>query len=109
MIVLCTGCRSGFGKLIAVDAARAGHTVYAGVRDPSASPELIEAARGLPVIPIALDVTDEAQREAAVERIVREHGRIDALINNAGVGLAGFQEQVATDELRRLFEINVFA
>lgn len=109
MIVLCTGCRSGFGKLIAVGAARSGHTVYAGVRDPAASPELALATRGLPVTPIALDVTDEAQREEAVARILRDHGRIDALINNAGVGLAGFQEQVATDELRRLFEINVFA
>lgn len=109
MIVLCTGCRSGFGKLFAASAARAGHTVYAGVRDPAASPELVEATRGLPVKPIALDVTDEAQRQAAVERILRDEGRIDALVNNAGVGLAGFQEQVATDELRRLFEINVIA
>src|SRR4051794_11465613 len=75
MIVLCTGCRGGFGKLIAVTAARAGHTVYAGVRDPAASPELIEASRGLSVVPIALDVTDERQRDEAVERIVREKGR----------------------------------
>src|SRR5689334_9099106 len=108
MIVLCTGCRSGFGKLIAAGAARAGHTVYAAVRDPARSPELVEMTRGLDVKPIALDVTDEGQRAMVVERIVREHGRIDALINNAGVGLAGFQEQVATDEVRRLFEINVF-
>ncbi|AKF03587.1 SDR family oxidoreductase [Sandaracinus amylolyticus] len=109
MIVLVTGCRSGFGKLIAIGAARAGHTVYAGVRDPSASPELTEGARGLSVIPIALDVTDAAQREEAIARIVREQGRLDALVNNAGVGLAGFQEQVATDELQRLFEVNVVA
>lgn len=109
MIVLCTGCRSGFGKLIAVSAAKAGHTVYAGVRDPSRSPELVEAARGLDVIPIALDVADERQREEAVARIVRERGRIDALINNAGIALAGFQEKIASDELRDLFEVNVFA
>ncbi|MBZ0121828.1 MAG: SDR family oxidoreductase [Sandaracinaceae bacterium] len=109
MIVLCTGCRSGFGKLIAVSAAKAGHVVYAGVRDPEKSPELLEATRGLSVVPIALDVADAAQREEAIARIVREQGRLDALINNAGVALAGFQEQVAEDELRRLFDVNVFA
>ena len=109
MIVLVTGCRSGFGKLFAVSASRAGHTVYAGVRDPAAAPELVEAARGLPVIPIALDVTNAAQREDAIARIVREQGRLDALVNNAGVGLGGFQEQVASDELQRLFDVNFFA
>jgi NAD(P)-dependent dehydrogenase (short-subunit alcohol dehydrogenase family) len=109
MIVLCTGCRTGFGKLIAVSAARAGHTVYAGVRDPNNAPELTEACRGLSVIPIALEVTNDAQRVAAVERIVREQGRLDALINNAGIALAGFQEQVAPDELQKLFDVNVFA
>lgn len=109
MIVLLTGCRSGFGRLAAAAAARAGHTVYAGVRDPARSPELLESTRGLSVIPIALDVTDAAQREAAVARIVQEHGRLDALVNNAGVALAGFQETIADDELRQLFEVNVFA
>ena len=109
MIVLCTGCRTGFGKLIAASAARAGHVVYAGVRDPENCPELVEATRGLDVIPIALDVTDERQREEAIARVVREQGRLDALINNAGIALGGFQEQVAPDELRKLFEVNVFA
>lgn len=109
MIVLATGCRSGFGKLFAVSAARAGHTVYAGVRDPAKCPELTLAARGLSVIPIALDVTDAAQREDAIARIVREQGRLDALVNNAGVGLGGFQEQVASDELQRLFDVNFFS
>lgn len=109
MIVLATGCRSGFGRLFAVSAARAGHTVYAGVRDPSKCPELALAARGLPVIPIALDVTNASQRDEAIARIVREQGGLDALVNNAGVGLGGFQEQVETDELQRLFDVNVFS
>ncbi|MCB9593674.1 MAG: SDR family NAD(P)-dependent oxidoreductase [Sandaracinaceae bacterium] len=109
MIVLCTGCRSGFGLLIAVHAAKAGHTVYAGLRDLSTKGDLVEAARGLDVRPVQLDVTDAAQRAAVVEAIVSEHGRIDALVNNAGVALGGFQEQVAEDELRHLFDVNVFA
>lgn len=109
MIVLVTGCRSGFGKRIAVSAARAGHTVYAGVRDPEACPELVQAAQGLPVHPLRLEVTDPAQRAAAIETIVAREGRLDALVNNAGVALAGFQEQVSTEELKKLFEVNVFA
>ena len=107
MIVLCTGCRSGFGLLIATTAARAGHAVYAGLRDLGAADRLTEAAGDLDVRPIQLDVTDPAQIEAAVTQIVQEHGRIDALINNAGVGLGGFWEQLAEDELRRLFDVNV--
>lgn len=109
MIVLCTGCRSGFGLSIAVAAARAGHTVYAGLRDLSTGDRLAEATRGLDVRPIQLDVVDPDERRAAVDRVLEEHGRIDALINNAGVPLGGFQEQIEEDELRRLFEVNVFA
>jgi NAD(P)-dependent dehydrogenase (short-subunit alcohol dehydrogenase family) len=108
MIVLVTGCRTGFGKLIAVSAARAGHVVYAGVRDPERCPELRSAAQGLDVIPVRLDVTDAAQREATVAKIVDERGRLDALVNNAGIALGGFQEQVASDELEKLFAVNVF-
>lgn len=109
MIVLCTGCRSGFGLLIAVSAARAGHTVYAGLRDLDTAEHLREASAGLDVRPVQLDVTDPAQRERVVSEIVEEHGRVDALINNAGIALAGFQEQIQEPELRRLFDVNVFA
>lgn len=108
MVVLVTGCASGFGKLIAVSAARAGHTVYAGVRDPARADGLREATRGLPVHVLALDVVVEAQREEAVARVVREQGHLDALVNNAGIALAGVQEKVRTEELRKLFEVNVF-
>ncbi len=109
MIVLCTGCRSGFGLLIAETAARAGHTVYAGLRDLATKDELMARSKGLDVRPVQLDVVDPAQREAAVAAIVEEHGRIDALVNNAGIALGGFQEQIAEDELRRMFDVNVFA
>ena len=66
-------------------------------------------AEGLDVRPLALDVTDAAQREAALARILDETGRIDGLVNNAGIALGGFLEEVADDELRRLFDVNVFA
>ena len=109
MIVLCTGCRSGFGLLIAVTAARAGHTVYAGLRDLETQADLVKLAGNLDVRPVQLDVTNAEERETVVREIVEEHGRLDALINNAGRALGGFIEQIAEDELRRLFDVNVFA
>lgn len=109
MIVLCTGCRSGFGLRIAVTAARAGHTVYAGLRDVETAGDLMAAGQGLDIRPIQLDVVDAEQREAAIRRILEEQGRLDVLINNAGISLGGFQEQIEETELRHLFEVNVFA
>ncbi len=108
MIVLITGCRSGFGQHIALRAARAGHTVYAGLRDLRTADGLVAAAAGLPVHPIALDVCVDADRKAAVAHILAKHGRIDALINNAGVALGGPLEDLDEDELRHLFEVNFF-
>jgi NAD(P)-dependent dehydrogenase (short-subunit alcohol dehydrogenase family) len=106
-VVLVTGCRSGFGLLSAVELARRGHVVYAGLRDPAAADALRAATAGLSVFPVALDVTQATQRDAAVERILDEQGRIDALVNNAGVALGGFLEQVAEDEFRQVLDTNV--
>jgi NAD(P)-dependent dehydrogenase (short-subunit alcohol dehydrogenase family) len=109
MILLVTGARSGFGKLIAIEAARRGHTVYAGLRDlATADEQLIPEAGSLPITPVQLDVTSEADRSAVVSRILDTHGRIDGLVNNAGVALGGFLEQVEDDEIRKVFEVNVF-
>jgi len=109
MVVLVTGARSGFGKLASLELARRGHTVYAGLRDPDTAGPLMEAAGDLDVRPIGLDVTEAGQREAAVAEITEAHGRIDGLVNNAGIALGGFLEQVDDDGLRRLFEVNVFS
>ncbi len=106
--VLITGCRSGFGLGTAVRAARAGFKVYAGLRDLSTAEGLQRAAGGLDVTPLQLDVTKPAEREAAVARILDEQGRLDHLVNNAGIAVGGFLEQLAEDELRRLFDVNVF-
>ncbi len=109
MVVLVTGCRSGFGLVTAVAAGRAGHTVYAGVRSVADVEVLRAAVEGLDVRLVALDVTDASQRERVVDGIIAEHGRIDALVNNAGVALGGFQEEVDETEVRHVFEVNVFA
>lgn len=108
MVVLITGCRSGFGLLAAVACARAGHTVYAGMRDLSTAGPLRDAAGDLPVIPVQLDVCSESDRNAVLARIEAEHGALGGLVNNAGVPLGGALEDVSEAELRRLFEVNVF-
>jgi NAD(P)-dependent dehydrogenase (short-subunit alcohol dehydrogenase family) len=106
--VLITGCRSGFGLGTAVAAARAGFAVYAGLRDLSTADGLERAAAGLDVTPVQLDVTRAHEREAAVARILAERGRLDHLVNNAGIAVGGFLAQLDEDELRRVFEVNVF-
>ena len=108
MVYLVTGARSGIGLLTAITLARAGHTVYAGLRDPATDEGLRAAGAGCDLRPIALDVSQPADCTAAVARILAEQGRIDGLVNNAGVALGGFLEQIDDDELRRLFDVNVF-
>jgi NAD(P)-dependent dehydrogenase (short-subunit alcohol dehydrogenase family)/uncharacterized OsmC-like protein len=109
MIVLVTGCRSGFGLLAAVSAARAGHTVYAGLRDLDTADRLRDAGKGLDVTPVQLDVTDAQQRSSVVADIVDRHGAVNALVNNAGIAIAGPLEELTEQEIRRVFEVNVFA
>lgn len=105
MIVLITGCRSGIGLATALAVARAGHTVYAGLRDIETWGALEE---DLPILPVQLDVTSGSDRRGAIERVIRERGRIDALVNNAGIGVGGFVEQLTSEEIRQVFEVNVF-
>ena len=108
MVVLITGCRSGFGRLMAIEAGKKGHVVYAGLRDLDTAETLVAGSQGLYVRPVQLDVTSSADRKAVIAGIIAEHGRIEGLVNNAGVALGGFLEQVDEDELRRVFEVNVF-
>jgi len=106
-IVLITGARSGLGRAIAHRFARAGYTVLGGLRDIASAPELLEGAEG-ELIPVQLDITSDSDRKAVAAHIEQTYGRLDLLINNAGIGLGGFLELVDEDELRRSFEINVF-
>ena len=106
--VLITGCSSGIGFETALAAARAGHFVYAGVRNLGVADTLIAASSDLAITPLELDITKAFDRDAALTKILRERGRLDALINNAGVTLGGFLEQVEETELRDVFEANVF-
>lgn len=102
--VLITGCSTGIGAATADLLVKAGYTVYATARRPGSLTELADAgARTL-----LLDVTDEESMTSAVRVVVEEHGRVGTLINNAGYGVYGPIEEVDLDEVRRMFETNVF-
>jgi NAD(P)-dependent dehydrogenase (short-subunit alcohol dehydrogenase family) len=101
---LVTGASSGIGEATAKGLHAAGFTVYAGARRLEAMRSLQTA--GVRVLP--LDVTDDASMTAAVDAMLRDTGRIDVLVNNAGYGSYGALEDVPLDEGRRQFEVNIF-
>jgi NAD(P)-dependent dehydrogenase (short-subunit alcohol dehydrogenase family) len=101
---LVTGASSGIGEETAKSLLAAGYIVYAGARRVDAMRSLEEAG----VRVLSLDVTDDASMTAAVDAILRETGRIDVLVNNAGYGSYGALEDVPLDEGRRQFEVNIF-
>lgn len=100
-IVLVTGASSGIGKTIATYLSTKGMKVYGTSRKPKNAVEN-------DVIMLALDVTDVNTIKKAVELIIKEQGRIDILINNAGMGITGPIEDTPTDEMRNVFETNFF-
>jgi NAD(P)-dependent dehydrogenase (short-subunit alcohol dehydrogenase family) len=118
-IALVTGANKGIGRAIAAGLAELGHTVYLGARDPwrgaAAAAEL--GADGGDVRFVQLDVTAPAEVEAAARRIAKEFGRLDVLVNNAGVNTLTRRRFDAipkpseenAEDLRFVYETNVFA
>jgi NAD(P)-dependent dehydrogenase (short-subunit alcohol dehydrogenase family) len=102
--VLITGCSSGIGEATARHLAAKGHRVYATAR----SVEKIEGLREAGCETLALDVTDEASMEAAVEAVQSAEGSVGSLVNNAGYSQSGAIEEVPMEAVRRQFETNVF-
>ena len=102
--VLVTGAGRGIGEAIALRLAHSGWTVYAGVRDTPSGERLV--AQNDRIAPVLLDITDEAHVAALADRLP---DRLDAIVNNAGMGFVGPVEAVSIPDLRRQFEVNVFA
>lgn len=110
-IAVVTGCSSGIGQATAVTLARAGHTVYATMRNPAAGGgELRALADGekLDLRLAALDVDADEPVRDAFARILSEAGRIDVLVNNAGVGGLGAVEELPLAVFRATMETNFF-
>lgn len=104
-VVLVTGTSSGIGREAVHHLRKAGALVIATARKPEAIADL--AAPG-EVETLALDVTDDASRKAAVAEVLRRHGRIDALVNNAGYGAMLAVEETPGESMRRMYETNLF-
>jgi NAD(P)-dependent dehydrogenase (short-subunit alcohol dehydrogenase family) len=101
-----TGASRGFGALIAEQALKAGDAVVATARNPKTVTDRLGDNPNL--LAVTLDVTDEAQANAAAEQAVKRFGRIDVLLNNAGFGLLGAVEEATSAEIERLYATNVF-
>src|SRR2546426_465255 len=106
--ILITGASSGFGRDTAETLFRAGHTVYASMRGAQGkNREAASALRKLGIKTVELDVSDDASVEAGVEKVLVEAGKIDVLINNAGIGSAGVTEAFTAEQAKAIFDTNV--
>src|SRR5918997_1307810 len=102
-----TGASKGFGAQIVREALARGHQAVATARNPQAVHDAFpDAGDALLVAP--LDVTDQEQARSAAEAAVERFGRIDVLVNNAGRGLLGAVEEAGDEEVRAVFDTNVF-
>lgn len=97
LVALVTGGSRGVGAAVCVALRERGHVAVAGVRSPT-------AGGGDAVL---LDVTDDAAVDAAVDEVVSRHGRLDVVVNNAGVGVMGPVEAATTADLQRQLDVNV--
>lgn len=108
-IAVITGCSSGFGLLTAIELAKRGFQVVATMRDLGRRGRLDAAASsGVTLDVRCLDITDFSAIPGFVDTVLRDHARIDVLINNAGFAVAGFAEDLTLEEVRLQFETNFF-
>jgi len=110
-IILVTGSSSGFGRLTAESLGRAGHTVYASMRDVAGrnaqNAAELSAIAGSDIRPIELDVQSEPSVDAAVEKIIAESGRIDVIVHNAGHMMFGPAEAFTPEQFAQQYDVNV--
>jgi len=114
-VVLITGASTGFGRETAETLARRGYTVMATMRDVSGRNashreelQALASREGLTLHVLELDVTSESSVEQAVQQALKIAGRIDVVINNAGIAAMGLTEAYTIEQFQQLFDINVF-
>jgi NAD(P)-dependent dehydrogenase (short-subunit alcohol dehydrogenase family) len=113
-VVLITGASSGFGALTARALARAGHTVYAGIRQTtSRNAAAVDDVRRyadehrVALRAVELDVGRQDSADAAVDQVISVHGRIDVLVHNAGHMVLGPAEAFTPEQLGDIYDVNV--
>jgi len=102
-----TGTSKGFGQELVRAALARGDRVVATSREPQKVASLFRAEADRLLV-VSLDLNSPVQIATAVESAMQHFGRIDVLVNNAGHGLLGAVEEASDDEIRRVFEVNVF-
>ncbi len=107
--VLITGANGGFGALTVNTLLEQGHSVVATMRNPEsknkeASEKLTKAGAHV----VNLDVTSDQSVKEGVKKAIELLGGLDVVVNNAGIGVLGIQEQFTTEDFQKLFEVNVF-
>lgn len=115
-IIVITGASSGFGALTARALARAGHTVYAGMRETAGrnakqvrEVEAYAAERAVDLRAIELDVSSQDSTDAAIQKIIAETSRLDVVIHNAGHMVFGPAEAFTPEQLAELYDVNVLS
>ncbi|MBC7989918.1 MAG: SDR family oxidoreductase [Luteimonas sp.] len=115
-VIVITGAASGFGRRTANALADVGHIVYASMRETEGrnAPQVIDVAKyakehGVDLRSIEMDVGSQESVNAAVEKIVAEHGRIDVLMHNAGHMVFGPAEAFTPEQLAELYDVNVLS
>ncbi len=113
--ILVTGSSTGFGRLTVETLARQGHTVFAGIRDISGKNQIVrDELRALAeneqlvLDVVELDVTNDPSVDEAVQQIVAATGRLNVVVNNAGVSHSGPIEAFTVEQAQALFNTNVF-
>jgi NAD(P)-dependent dehydrogenase (short-subunit alcohol dehydrogenase family) len=114
-VILVTGAGTGIGKLSAQALAEAGHIVYATMRDVEGRNKAradalrtLAEEKGLQLHPLELDVLSQESADAAAATIVREQGRIDVVMQNAGHLVVGPSEAFTPEEMMKVFDTNLF-
>ncbi|KAF2093332.1 putative short chain oxidoreductase/dehydrogenase [Rhizodiscina lignyota] len=110
-VFLITGCSSGLGlsltRTILRTSSTTGHKVIATSRNPSQTPSLVSEIHSQGGTWLLMDVSSTGL-PSQVSAALQVHGRIDVLINNAGIGIGGAFEEQSMDDMRRLFDTNFF-
>ncbi|MDJ1466784.1 SDR family oxidoreductase [Cytophagaceae bacterium DM2B3-1] len=109
-IIFITGTSTGFGKLTAITLANAGHSVIAGMRNVEG--KNATAAQELAALPnievVEIDITSDSSVQQAFEKVLAKYGKIDVLVNNAAVSGFGLLEGYSLDQIRQMFEVNMY-